>query len=1496
MFSALPSPQRVFQAALLAATGLVILAFLVLLGTRLAVNRQLRPQLEAIASTAAGLDVQIGRVRGAWWSGLTLENVVIHGGPEPTSPVFARVPLVRMDYTLGSFLGARRAIRVALYHPSVAMVLGKNHLFNLQPKLVAPQDQQPVQPVPRVLLEFHNGAIAYTDHSALRPFTANVDHVSGRGTLEGTKLTLDVQGLRATDVLHAHATYDLLHHRGAVQAHGENIALPYWLNRFAYAPQYQAVGGVADFTANLHWQDPMLLDELHLSGRAEMLGGVFRVQNVALPIVGAAGEADFTENLAHIRHVTAQLDGMPLVARGTARTLVAPDPALGQPNPALDLRVEAPAVDIGRLQALFPGLRSLGLAGAGTIDAHVRGTVQAPDVAMRGVILGGRYGAQPVGRGEIFAHYVTGRLDLPRFWLAVADGRLDGAATIGLPLDPEAPVPYEVHGRLTDLDLSQLAAHLPQPPHYAIAGRLQSTFAFRGVGDRGSSTAHFWAHGGAIAGAPLEAFDARYTAHLADWGWPQLTIAWGGTRASAQVQGHGAHFDARLAMPQGDLAALVRLLPKPPTLPVTGRVALVAHVTGDAAPSSWHGEGQVSVADGTIDGQPFNARSALALAGNALRYEHWQASLLGGRLSGEGTLAPFMAAAGQKAVTRLTGDAAGLELWRWQHLPSALAGLTGGVAGHFELALGDDDWTGKASVAARGLSNPHWGYTQAIDAQLAYDGHNLSLAPLVWRQGTNTCRVAGRIALGTTPAFDLDVHGRQLDFSTLLNAVYWPEVLRTLNPRAVPPNAHAPLVPRAALPGASQAPFDLEAALARWRSWRKTPLDRPADAPLVPFWKHASGKLGFDAHLGGTLAAPSVDLSLESGPLGLLERRLDAVKLHLLWQKGQLAVPLCHVFEGGREVLTAHGAMGAGTRRHLSVRLDGLDLGWLDHLLKPRQLKLTGQGNLALDASGAFAAPRVRALAVLSHGQLLSAKLGAVPFDRLSVQARYERGTLAIARAALHDGDHVATLSGRLPLGGGEEALHAPLDLALRLDDDNLAIVNLFSAGRFAWLGGGGRIDLRVGGTPLHPTLGGRVQLHDGTVTAAGLETPVTHFGADVTFNERAIAIKALHGHYGGGDLDVVGTVGWDQFTPQTVDVTAIAQPFRLQLKNNDYQGFVEATLHLQGPVAEPVLSGLVALHDGTLHLRDDKQGPVLPPVRLGDLHVTLGPSLRLQNALMDLSVSTPPETGDVILDGTLAAPRPRGVVSIDNGVIRPLNNPFKVVDGSVEFYGANVQAQGDLIGASAADDTEALANSRLDLTAKTAAYDYDADETVNITAHVTGSLAHMAMNFQSDPIRNEQQIWNILSKKQLLDGTLSGKLDGGQVLVNEVGGLVTSNLDDFVSPYTLSLRRMLHLRTLRFELVTDFQKDPQNSLVGLKPALDMETRPLFDRVSLSSRLVAGEFYDTNPLIYGDNTYLGVHVRFNRNFGMEYRVEPFIDTDNQHALDHVIEFKAQLDY
>jgi hypothetical protein len=279
--------------------------------------------------------------------------------------------------------------------------------------------------------------------------------------------------------------------------------------------------------------------------------------------------------------------------------------------------------------------------------------------------------------------------------------------------------------------------------------------------------------------------------------------------------------------------------------------------------------------------------------------------------------------------------------------------------------------------------------------------------------------------------------------------------------------------------------------------------------------------------------------------------------------------------------------------------------------------------------------------------------------------------------------------------------------------------------------------------------------------------------------------------------------------------------------------------------------------------------------------------------------VTTQQRQGFLQVDGPIANPKPSGVVIVESGTIRPLNNTFNITEGRVEFFGEQVRADDELLAILAPDagaDPTGNLNAKLDITARTTIYDYKESEPIDIQARVTGSLQQMDMRFSSEPIRSQQELLDMLSKKQVLAQTFNGKLDGGEVIVKEVGGLVTSNIEELISPYTLYLRNALSLQTFRVELVPDYEKDSINNVAGFKPALTLETRPLLDRISVGSRLVVGSLYDTSPTTLGDHTYFGLNWRLARNFAVQYRIDPYVDQTNQRLLNQTLGLKAQFSY
>jgi hypothetical protein len=1523
--------QRLAHAALFMLTGIVLLLFVVLFGSRTHINEELRVAIQKDTLDNVGLALEVGAVRGTWWSGLTLQDVRVHAGPELDSPLLGKIPLVQVEYSLLSFLGSRpRPVRVDAYQPNVALSIGVNRIFNLRPKPKAPHDEKVGDPPPPVDMIFHGGHISYEDLSVRKPFKVEVANLTGTGTLRGVLLALDLQALRSDERINAQVNYDLLAQKGEVQAHVRGLSLPYWVNRFGYNPSYEMTGGRGDLEALASWHDPMMLEELKVTGTAHIYGGEAKLKNVAKPLINLHGDISFNQSVANLPHMTGTIEGMPVVAHGRVNQLLTPVPALGGPDQELDLVVETPHVELEKLDRLFPGLKSLKLAGLGNITAQVSGTSSSPHVVMRGLVPAGRYGKEPVTHVLIDADYVPGRFDLPRFALDLAQGHAEGKAFVGIPEVDGTPVPYTVDTRFSGVELAEWVTRYRQEPFpFAVSGRLHGELHTKGVGAKVETNATLAVASGLMNHEPVQACTATYHYATPQWTVPAWSLRWGATSIDGSARGaDAAPFRVAFQVASGSLAQWVHLNPHPPKTRLEGGAKGAGEFGGDAAdPNTWTGAARLQVSKGILDKQTFeDADAAMTLAHNSIAVESARAHTVGGLVRARGTYTPFILKRDEYPTTDLEVAASGMALGQMATLPTSMKTAKGAMDGRFTVHIHNQDviLAGRMRVMRPRL--PGWARFDQALADFTWTPVVSTLRPLIVQEGADKYEITGTIGqLDETYPLDLRIRAARADVKTSLGVVQWPDVMAKLMPQRLhEPASLGPLRDVGALPPAPTAlhegppfvtrklpqagTFALTDALEHWQAVHKAPLHRtPPEAPLLPFWQESSGKMWVDAHLTGPVLHPDVKVAASVKHLEVFKRLIDDGSLVLTYDHDRLSIPRFRLIEGGRTVVTAGGALGNSPADSLVVRTFGLDLDWSRRALASKQLRLEGRGDMALRLSGPWSSPRAYAIANLKAGRFTGPGLEPIAFDAIDANLAYERGRLAIQHASVQQSGKLASFTGSLPVETAGP--NAPIELSVRLEDDNLAILNLFGQRHFQWLGGKGLVEIRMGGTMGQPSLAGKVTLAHGSFKAEGLDEAVQDFSADVTLNDQRIDIKSLRGLYGGGDLELAGTVLWNQFQPQKLFLTAKAKPFRLKLPNDNYQGMVEADLKLTGPFSQPTLGGLVSLWDGAIDLRDEKapaksgqenRGPALPPLRLANLNIQLGPGLRIKNSLIDIDVTTQRRQGHLVVDGSLAAPQPRGVVIIEGGTIRPLNNPFKIVEGKVEFLGERLGSEDDLLdilGPNTAHSSSAAAlNARLDVQARTTVYDYSQNENVNVLARVTGSLGQMDMRFSSEPLRSEQEILDILSKKQVLAGTFGGKLDRGEVIVKEVGGFVSSNIEELISPYTLFLRNALNLQTFRLDLVSDYTKAGLSDLAGFRPALTLETRPLWERLSFNTRMVVGEIYTTSPTLNGENTYVSLNFRLTRWLGVEYRIDPYVDPANDRVLGQRLGLRTQITF
>lgn len=1498
--------------------GLAVVACCLLLLAVLSrgrVNAELRTRLEAEASKAVGLAVEVGEVRGSWWWGLTLQDVRVHAGPGLRSPLLASAPEVRLEYAIASLLlGGDPRLGVDVYDAEVSLTCRKDGQIDLFPRQAPPG---PIVPAPAVALRFHGGRVAYVDRSRPRPFTAELKRLSGDGQVEGTAVSLALQAMRGADVVTATATYDWGARRGNVKAEARGLALPYWVNRFAQAPQYRLEGGRGDVEAFVSWEDPLTPRRVKLDGNVRFRDGRVALTGAARPLTGIAGEARFTEDGVFGLALGGTWEGAPFSVSGELGRWLEGDPAL-------DLDLTADGLTGPALTRIYPFLAPEALGGTLALRAQVGGRLQAPDARFALAAhaprwRGGRF-EEALARGT----YRPGGVTIAAWRAREADGaRLSGSASLRLAEDAPEPLlgaRLAVRARHWDAGawlFGRLKA-LPPPP-LETAGRwnAEAELVF-GPGGRAlthlsgrlasSGPLRLGALGGLqasarFAGSPqqLKLSDAR----LSGAGGTRLALA-GATFSPASfalrdLRGElpgpalAALHPAAGALPPGSLTLAVSDYAAPLPHPARGTGALTLSWRGAAAGPS--GSAELRLAPGTL-------------------------TVEGGQLTGPGL--------GRVAFSgRLGRDARGLPASGALRLasvaPARLAelsaawrgasGLRGELSAAGELRLGPAGPTFAGHLTGTGLAGRGWGPLARVEADgaLTAGGLRLARAHLIAGPGAEA-RLAGSLAFGAGPDLASRLKAGRLDGTLQVSGGRLAPWLARLDPE----RAFAP-EPDEALPASGSRRFEplagpgekLQETFARWARYRKLgPAEAPATGPLprrFDWRRDLDGVLALKLDARGPVAAPAIALEGRLEAIRLGEARLERAEVRASRPAGEAwCLERARVSADGHTILTAGGRLGERRGGGLAVALHEAPLTLLSPWLGPRGLRL--DGTLSGEVR-AFGPPSALSAAgtLTAQGGTLAPRAGdwePLRFETLTAKGAYAGGRLKLDRLSLEEGGRTASATLDVPLAAGARFEKAPLAGELRLEGAQLAWLNLLLARRAEWLGGDGEASVKLGGTWEHPALQGFLRMRDGRLRLKGLDAPLTGAAANLHFDTGGLTIAEAKASYRGGPLALAGSIDWESFVPLAYDLRLEAGPLGLAEPGLPYAGRAEAELTLRGPAASPALGGRLELQEGVLRLLEGGEAAgvarpgealfaALNGWRFAGLQVALGPGVRLSHPAFDLGLTSP----GLSVSGPLGSPSLRGAVSLEDGTLRAFNTRFSLEEGRVRFKGAPGawEAAGDAraaytaLAAGRAPGLEA----ELDVTARTLVYDYRERETVNVIVRLQGELERWQGTLRAEPIRSEQEILNILSRKQVLDQASQGRLETGEVLTRELGGLVNDQLASWLAPGAAPLRRAMGLKRLDFELVPDADKSGFADAVGLRPAMTVETQPLWRDLSLTSRLVAGALYDPTPLTKGDASYVGLTWRLNRRLAAEYRLDPYLDPSQARLLDHSLGLKTR---
>jgi autotransporter translocation and assembly factor TamB len=1485
-------------------------------------------EVERAASEAIGVPLKVGGISGPLWGGLSLRDVRVYGSNAPDAPVIAYAPEVRANYAILEILKlSDKPVQVDVYGARVTLARDAKGQISYQPKF-KPATGEVWEPpkLPPIQIIAHGGAIQWSDtYQRKAPFQANLKGISARADLIDSVLTFSGNGKEQTSPLQVKGHYRLKGGSGAVAAEVSRIDVPRWATYLAPSTDWWATRGEANAQVDVKWQDPTQIETLDVNGKVQLRGAELEVRNLLRPLQAISADASFNLEDVTLSRVEAQLQGNRITGGGKVLGISKPWVAGSKTTgPTLDMAYTAHGVDLKSLEPLVKDLDQYELSGLGEVSAQVSGFAADPVVTADLQVPQARIVKQDLTQFTGQLRYQDMHVSIPTWNGKVHGGHVNGATTLrfgkGKPGTPEGDMRVETTASWHGVDLGALVSPYLEEP-LPLKGAASGSIVVSGPATHLDVRGRAEVLNGAYGSQAIEAVSGAF--HLAGktWDVPVAVVRIAGGYLTAHARGsEGGSVTGRFQLADFPLDRLEAMGVE---IPMAGAVTAEGLIGGNAqVPESIRVSGKAQGSRLIIDGQEItDALVRWSFAGTRLDLPRVEGKTAGGEVMGSGHL---MLPKTSTTIPDFSFEVAAkdVEAGEIEPLQRILVEELGMVRGVMTLSAHvesqDQDLRFKGDLDAKQVDAERFGELERVSGPIYFGHHRLTLPELRAKPELGSQGDDGEILvkgdldfsqLVTDPEGDvvanLTVSTIDANLRQIMEAVHWQQLLRgTWIGRRMVNESLGPGTPAGDLPGREDLPLldgtptSLAPLLDHWKAAKKEPL--PSNelflASRRPFWQAFEGRLSMDYEITGPLSDPDMRLRAHLRHGKAYGHRLETAQVSLSMKGDRLVVPYLSISSDDGGSLYAKGMLGPG--QELVAYGDRLDLAWINPWLQAQELTLAGRAGVTLRAKGTLSDPNVSIDAEVNKGLL-----NEFAYDRARAKAVYAEGRLAIRESEVTKDGRSAHVTGSLPLPAtpGNDAITMDMDL----DGESLGLISIVTKGEVEWLGGPGAVKLALRGTLEEPKLTGNMELMGGTIGIKTLEGSLTNVVASASIGPKGVIVQRATAQYGGGKIVASGNLTMSkEFKPQDMRFQVSASQVDLKLKNKLYQGMTGATLEVTGKPDHPVISGIIALSRGTVQLPSGEDpnaaAPAeMIPVTLKDLTVQLGTGVQVSmgsaltdRATMKMDVTV---TGNLLVNGMLDDPQPKGVILVRSGSFTTLNTDFRIVSepvGRVEFLGGGLGNGG--LGGEADDFMDILApaggaaasksklpNARLDVTAQARVWDYNGEDFraltgkaepdyLNVTAHVTGSLKNMEINFESNPPLSQDRILQVLGKESLITSTFRGDAGGpqtGDILRREVTEFISSGVGQFVNTaiddWLVETGSKRFVDEFRMDLVSGIQTEEVAPELIPNVSLYGQTRPL-GPLSLNARYTfRGNRLGDTPNGFQDYYQVGLNYRLN---------------------------------
>ncbi|MFN6513340.1 MAG: translocation/assembly module TamB domain-containing protein [Nostoc sp. CreGUA01] len=581
-----------------------------------------------------------------------------------------------------------------------------------------------------------------------------------------------------------------------------------------------------------------------------------------------------------------------------------------------------------------------------------------------------------------------------------------------------------------------------------------------------------------------------------------------------------------------------------------------------------------------------------------------------------------------------------------------------------------------------------------------------------------------------------------------------------------------------------------------------------------------------------------------------------------------------------------------------NLNIASLPLSLLQPFIEQYPIDITGQLNATANLQGSFKNPRVNGEASLANATLNEqpVQTGQLKFDYNNARVNFDSNLLLT-------GTQPIAITGSIPAPLPFVAVkpdNNQISVNARVNNEGLALLNVFTNNQVSWVNGGGEVDVKVEGTLSEPIINGIARVNNATFTAEALSEPLTNVTGTLLFNGDTLNVENIQGNYNQGLVTASGIL--PIFNPEQGASNPLTISIEEQLNFNIpalYEGGVSGNAVIRGTALKPIIGGEIELSDGqviigksatdtsqpattpettTITLDTPETTSITPntpepstsapttpnlPVEFADLRLILGDDVRVTTepllsfvpigaALSQPLLSFDAE-GDLTINGTLAKPLPEGLIRLTGGRLSLFTTEFTLARGyeHTARFTPSLGLDPTLDVRLVAIVPEASAISDRILESPLSAEISDASvnnfgtlRTVRVQARATGQASELADNLEltSEPSRSRGEIVALLGGSIL--NSLSQPGDLTQGLTNFASSTILGSLQGTITAIG---------QTVGFSEFRIFPTPTTNEESRRSSVLDLSAEGVFNvnrnfSVSLSRAFSTNESFRYNVL------------------------------------------------